>query len=198
MKISKCNKRKWKKRKKFFNFFIYYFFWTGADVSCTPTRPLGWLMDAYAPGARTRGLQAQDRHKLGITLWDMYQEGRWRYRRACVQCACARITQLASRTRTRQERARAGGFVPQAWCWRSVGTTLGSMYGGMKFCNPRVRVHGARAWMVENTWCTRTRTVRIRVDGALFFKKNFYVFAPIQAFQTSKQLPKHHKSLLTY
>ena len=41
----------------------------------------------------------------------------------------------------------------------------------------------------------RTRGVRVRVDGALFFKNFFYIFAPIQAFQTSKHLPKHHKTL---
>ena len=43
--------------------------------------------------------------------------------------------------------------------------------------NPRVRVQGASAWMV------------------LYFSKFFYVFTPNQAFQTSKQLPKHHKTL---
>jgi len=74
---------------------------------------------------------------------------------------------------------------------------LGECIEGVEKLNPRIRVHDACAWMAKNTWaCVRVECAC--VDGALFFSKFFYVFAPNQAFQTSKQLPKHHKILFNY
>jgi len=99
------DKRKWKMRKKN-PFFV------------TWTRHARPRADAqFGRRARTRQVRtrvsetmrgAQSQPKVGSTLWNMYQEGRWRYRHARAQRASVRIAQLASRTRMRQVRVRAG------------------------------------------------------------------------------------------
>ena len=121
----------------------------------------------------------EERASTRTHAWRARVVGLFREWRVRVMCACAQV-----------------GFVPEAQRWRGAGTTLWKMYGGWNFSIRAYARIGARAWMVENAGSARTRHVRVRVDGALFFNFFFfYVFAPIQAFQTSKQLPKHHKTL---
>ena len=122
-------------------------------------------MDGRKKSART--------HTWRARVVGLFRE--WRVR---VMCACAQV-----------------GFVPEAQRWRGAGTTLWKMYGGWNFSiHAYARMARARGWskMLE----VRVRAMYAYAWMVLCFSKIFfYVFAPIQAFQTSKQLPKHHKTL---
>ena len=85
--------------------------------------------------------------------WLISRVARTRHVRVCASGVCARGTTLARRRHNSLENV-----------WR------------LELLNPRVRTHGARAWMVENAGSARTRHVRVRVDGALFFKKKISMF----------------------
>ena len=115
--------------------------------------------------------------------------------RAYARMARARGWFISRVARTRHVRVRASGVVPKAQRWRGIAITLWKMYEMWNFSiHAYARMARVRGW-------SKMHDVRVRMQCAYawmvlcFFKIFFYVFAPIQAFQTSKQLPKHHKTL---
>ena len=111
--------------------------------------------------------------------WRARVVGLFREWRVRVMCAYARVG-LCGRHNVGAAQAQLSGKCMEVGTSQSTRTHAWRARGWSKMLEVRVRAMYAYAWMV------------------LCFQKNFfYVFAPIQAFQTSKQLPKHHKTLFS-